>query len=301
MLHHKFVYPFLFKWHLSCVEKYPPQITFIAKYATANDKNGNRKLTIRDEQWPELADPTPYDIFGIPKAGSGNPKLDKKSLKKKYHRYVKLYHPDHSDNIQIFSSEKVTNSNSKSPLLLTSSEKLHRFKVISQAYDILCDPKKKIVYDTTRQGWTTSYSPRSNVNTENYQYAGSYGYHSNAQYEYWNAGTWEDANSMKNERIQENINPWTVIGIICGLAICIEGTALLAKIQESLSKAEFTHDESELHLIQSYTNYGLDTDKFSRLRRFLWFRTWGLYKSKEDLDREAKINEEMIRKLKAAK
>lgn len=155
--------------------------------------------------------------------------------------------------------------------------------------------------NTTRQGWTTSYSPRSNVNTENYQYAGSYGYHSNAQYEYWNAGTWEDANSMKNERIQENINPWTVIGIICGLAICIEGTALLAKIQESLSKAEFTHDESGLHLIQSYTNYGLDTDKFSRLRRFLWFRTWGLYKSKEDLDREAKINEEMIRKLKAAK
>ncbi|CAI4824650.1 AAC_collapsed_G0056480.mRNA.1.CDS.1 [Saccharomyces cerevisiae] len=276
MLHHKFVYPFLFKWHLSCVEKCPPQITFIAKYATANDKNGNRKLTIRDEQWPELADPTPYDIFGIPKAGSGNPKLDK-------------------------NSEKVTNSDSKSPLLLTSSEKLHRFKIISQAYDILCDPKKKIVYDTTRQGWTTSYSPRSNVNTENYQYAGSYGYHSNAQYEYWNAGTWEDANSMKNERIQENINPWTIIGIICGLAICIEGTALLAKIQESLSKAEFTHDESELHLIQSYTNYGLDTDKFSRLRRFLWFRTWGLYKSKEDLDREAKINEEMIRKLKAAK
>ncbi|CAI7487372.1 CGH_1_collapsed_G0056520.mRNA.1.CDS.1 [Saccharomyces cerevisiae] len=65
MLHHKFVYPFLFKWHLSCVEKCPPQITFIAKYATANDKNGNRKLTIKDEQWPELADPTPYDILAF--------------------------------------------------------------------------------------------------------------------------------------------------------------------------------------------------------------------------------------------
>lgn len=301
MLHHKFVYPFISKWRLQCIEKCPPQITFIANYATMNDQSSNKKLPIRDVQWPQLTDPTPYDIFGIPKAASGSPKLDKKSLKKKYHRYVKLYHPDHSDNIQIFGSEKVIDSNSKSPLLLTSSEKLHRFKVISQAYDILCDPKKKIVYDTTRQGWTTSYSPRSDINTENYQYAGSYGYHSNAQYEYWNAGTWEDANSMKNERIKENLNPWTVIGIICGLAICIEGTALLTKIQESLSKAEFTHDESELHLIQSYTNYGLDTDKFSRLRRFLWFRTWGLYKSKEDLDREAKINEEMIRKLQTTK
>ena len=106
---------------------------------------------------------------------------------------------------------------------------------------------------------------------------------------------------MKNEKIKENLNPWTIIGIVGGLAICIEGAALLTKIQESLSKAEFTHEESELHLIQSYTNYGLDTDKFSRLRRFLWFRTWGLYKSKEDLDREAKNNEEMIRKLQTTK
>ncbi|EJT41894.1 JID1-like protein [Saccharomyces kudriavzevii IFO 1802] len=301
MLHNKLVCPVIFRRRLPCTEKFPPQVTSIAKYATVTDQNSSGKLPISDKQWPRLKDPTPYDIFGISSVDYRSTRLDKKSLKKKYHRYVKLYHPDHSDNILIFSSDTVTDSSSKSPLLLTSSEKLHRFKTISQAYDILCDPKKKIVYDTTRQGWNTPYSPSSNANTENYQYAGSYGYHSNAQYEYWNAGTWEDANSVKNNRIKENFNPWTAVGIVCGLAICIEGIALLEKIQESLSKADFAHEESELHLIQSYTNYGLDTDKFSRLRRFLWFRTWGLYKSKEDLDREAKINEEMIRKLQTTK
>ncbi|KOG96360.1 Jid1p [Saccharomyces eubayanus] len=300
MLHHKLVYPVIFKWRIPCLGS-SPQITFTANYATVDGQNGNKMLPIRDDQWPQLQEPSPYDIFGISKTGSESATLDRKSLKKKYHRYVKLYHPDHSDNIMIFSTDKVSDCSSKSPLLLTSSEKLHRFKVISQAYDILRDPKKKIVYDTTRQGWSTPFSSSTNVKTENYHYAGSYGYHSSSQYEYWNAGTWEDANSMRNERIKENFNPWTLIAIVCGLAICIEGTALLTKIQESLSKAEFTHEESEIHLIQSYTNYGLDTDKYSRLRRFLWFRTWGLYKSKEDLDREAKINEDMIRKLQTTK
>lgn len=48
----------------------------------------------------------------------------------------------------------------------------------------------------------------------------------------------------------------------------------------------------------AYLNYGLDTDKWSRLRRFLWFRTYGLYRDKSDLDREAKKNERIVQDLK---
>lgn len=122
MLHHKLVYPVIFKWRIPFLGS-SPQITFTASYATVDGQNGNKMLPIRDDQWPQLKEPSPYDIFGISKTGSESAKLDTKSLKKKYHRYVKLYHPDHSDNIMIFSTDTVTDSSSKSPLLLTSSEK----------------------------------------------------------------------------------------------------------------------------------------------------------------------------------
>ena len=72
---------------------------------------------------------------------------------------------------------------------------------------------------------------------------------------------------------------------------------MLARIEDTLTDKSITEDNIEVELGQCYINYGLDTDKWSRLRRFLWFRTFNMYRSKVDLDREAEKNEDLIKTL----
>ncbi|QLQ78880.1 hypothetical protein HG537_0B02280 [Torulaspora globosa] len=261
--------------------------TGLRSYATTLNQAEDNSDIYYDLKWPKNKFPTPYELFGIDKTDGRN--IDPKLMKKRYHEYARLYHPDVSQNIRIIRSPIDQMQLDKN--LLTVDEKSHRFKVTTQAYQILTDPKKKRLYDFTQSGWP--YGPTGATSTTPAaQYPGSHGYRSDNVYAYWNAGTWEDANHMNSEK--QPFDAWVLFMWLCGFVICIQATALLTRIEDSLTRQNYTHEETEHDLLQSYTNYGLDTDKISRWRRFLWFRTYGLYRSNTDLDREARRNEEMV-------
>ena len=246
-----------------------------------------------DSAWPKGSCPTPYEIFGMPPG-----QVDSRSLKKKYHAMAKLYHPDISNGVRILKQNTSHHTlQMDESAVLSAQDKMNRFRIMSEAYELLSDYRKKSTYDRFRSGW--DYGPVGN-SSDSYASAAatSHGYHQNHHYEYWNAGTWEDVNNLK--RSPENkVSVWAVVGWVCGLFVCIQCTALLTRIEESLTKVHYTHDETERDLGLAYMNYGLDTDKWSRLRRFLWFRTYGLYRSKADLDREAQNNERIVQELKS--
>lgn len=254
---------------------------YIRSFAT---HAGDGESHIFDSKWPKDTTPTPYSVFGFTEKTA----VDRKQLKKRYHELVKLYHPDISDNIKITKTPKAED-------VMSQTEKLMRFKIVTNAYEILRDESKKRLYDHTLSGW--SYGPQgARATTRGYQYANTHGYKSNASYAYYNAGTWEDLHNLNHER--PKFDPWTAFIWICGLIICFEGTALLSRVEDSIVGNHFTQEQTENDLVQSRVNYGLETDKFTRLRRFLWFRAFGLYRSKEELDREAIKNERLVQSLK---
>ncbi|SCU82716.1 LANO_0B07294g1_1 [Lachancea nothofagi CBS 11611] len=251
---------------------------------------------IHDPSWPKGSNPSPYDVFGFPQG-----QVETKALKKKYHAMAKLYHPDIASGVTILKYGSTGTPHHTYQIdesaILSTQDKLSRFQVMSEAYELLSDSRKKSTYDRFRTGWT--YAP-STVRNAAYSSAAAtaHGYHNNHNYEYWNAGTWEDVNKMHYTDPDKKLSFWVVMAWMCGLLVCVQCTALLTRIEESLTKGHFTHDETEKDLVLAYVNYGLDTDKWSRLRRFLWFRTYGMYRSKTDLDREAQKNEKIVQELK---
>lgn len=236
-----------------------------------------------DSNWPSDNQPkTPYSLFQLTESS-----FTKALLKKRFHELARLYHPDHSANKAILKRNRNTELTSSSvhQNLLTSEDKIQRFKIITEAYELLKDPKRKNQYDRLGLGW--AYGPRIQSPAQRYEQSSRY----------YNAGTWEDYSDLRNDDKQD-IGPMTMLIWFFGIFGIIQLTSLLTRWEEAMNKTNFTHDETERDLTLAYINYGLDEDKWSRLRRFLWFRTFGLYRNKEDLDREAKKNEAMINELK---
>lgn len=248
---------------------------------------------IFDHAWPKNSNPTPYEVFGIPPG-----QVDGRSLKKKYHAMAKMYHPDIASGIQVLKSKTSHHDfQIDESAVLSIQDKMHRFRIMSEAYELLGDSRKKSAYDRFRSGW--SYAPTAGSGASYATAAAtSHGYHNNGNYEYWNAGTWEDIHNLNRDSPEKKISGWVITGWVVGLFVCAQCTALLTRIEDSLTKSNLTHDDTERELNMAYLNYGLDTDKWSRLRRFLWFRTYGLYRDKSDLDREAKKNERIVQDLK---
>lgn len=244
-----------------------------------------------DTLWPDVAHPTPYEIFGLSKHVHIS-RNEFRNLRKRYHRYAKLYHPDLNNTV-------VSNVYKVGLRQLTPSEKIKRFNLVSEAYDILTTPSKKTLYDMTRSNWSNTVPRNPNFEGANMNYAAN-GFYSNSTYAYWNAGTWEDAREFYERyygyKSDEELSLRTMLTIFFGMFLCVEGTVLLQKLQSSLIERSDVLDDEDIEeiLSQTYENFGLDTDKLSRIRRFLWFRSWGLYRSKEDLDREAKQNESLM-------
>ncbi|KAL3228994.1 J domain-containing protein 1 [Nakaseomyces bracarensis] len=270
-------------------------------YANHLVPSSGRGEEVSDTSWPKKQDPTPYEIFGL---SHGN-YVDIRKLKKEYHKYVKLYHPDLSTHVQIrkaglLNSHHAMELSSTGAQFLTNEEKIQRFKLVSQAYEILKDPVKKSLYDSMRTGWGATGRPYGPGGAQSAYYASSAAYNnfSDQSYAYWNAGTWEDVHKYQNNSGQK-LDPWTLLIWFGGLLICMEGSSLLSRVEDTLTEKSITEDNIEVDLGQCYINYGLDTDKWSRLRRFLWFRTFNMYRSKDDLDREAVKNENLIKELQA--
>lgn len=235
-----------------------------------------------DSNWPVDNIPkSPYSLF----------QLNEKSfttslLKKRFHELARLYHPDHSSNKTILKRDQGTELTSSTihENVLTSTDKLTRFKIIKEAYELLRDPKRKRQFDMLGSGWM--YGPPLSTSTmPRYE----------TRVQYYNAGTWEDYSNMNKEK--EEVSPFSMFIWFFGLFGIIQFTTFLSQVEESVNKRNYTHDETERDLTLAHINYGLDDDKWSRLRRFLWYRAFGLYNSKDDLDREAKRNEDMINNL----
>ncbi|CCF59508.1 hypothetical protein KAFR_0H00980 [Kazachstania africana CBS 2517] len=244
--------------HRFCIPIPSSYRSLLVLYSTTTPK------TEIDSWYPNNSDPSPYEIFGL----NHNSKINTIALRKKYHRFVKLYHPDHSNNIII----KTANNR-----ILSTDEKLSRFKLISQSYDILLNPAKRSLYDLKRNSTTTTQH---------------HGYHSNEAYQYWNAGTWEDYHKYRNRPDPVEMN-WSLFYWVLALLVVIEGSVILTRVENSLL-VDSKHVETKSQVLDSYENFGLDNDKISRIKRFLWFRSFGLYNDKDKLDQEAKNNEVLL-------
>ena len=251
-----------------------------------------RQEPLKDAQWPIVQYPSPYEIFGInSQLGNHLSKKELNDLKKKYHIYVKLYHPDLSITRDIIDA-------TRKGQILSVDEKINRFKMISQAYNILTNSNKKRLYDLNRSNW--SHGGPSTMDNLNDLYQ-SKNFNSDDASRYWHAGTWEEMHEFNRSRQDQNEKDFEqqkyVIYWAIGMLVCIEGSVVLTKVENSLVGRVgygITEDDVEKGLFRSYQNYGLDDDKLSRIKRFLWFRSWGLYTTSEELDREAKNNETLI-------
>ncbi|EDO14999.1 hypothetical protein Kpol_376p12 [Vanderwaltozyma polyspora DSM 70294] len=264
------------------------KVILISKF---HSESGSEPGYLHDSLWPNNNNPTPYEIFNL--KGTD---VDNKSLKKIYHKYVKLYHPDMSCNKHI-----LRNVSGKESRLLSIEEKLERFKLISHAYEILKDKDKKFLYDCNKSGWVNNGCVRHNYPNaySTKHYGNGYGYQSDYTYAYWSAGTWDDVQELNREK--ESFNIWQLCIFVCSLYACVKGVALLSELEDAINMKSPSQEDSERDLILSYTNYGLDTDKMSRLKRFLWFRTFSMFRTKEDLDREVAKNNKLLAELEKPK
>ena len=87
--------------------------------------------------WPEApsatSSPCPYDIFGLKRGAPYS--------KRRFYELVKIYHPDRDGH------------DTSSVGRLSSVIRLHRYRLIIKANEILSDPDKKKAYDKYRVGW----------------------------------------------------------------------------------------------------------------------------------------------------
>lgn len=209
-----------------------------------------KTAAVIDHLWPtNTTNPTPYQIFHI-QANA----YDTKHLRKIYHSYVKLYHPDISRNSTVLD---------KNNSILSPQVKLQRFKSISVAYKQLLSRNIPLSNHYTPYTYPTHY----------------YNAHSN---EYSN----EYSNAHSHQPDPVDINPWHVYYIVLGTCIVFTGSIYLTNLQNSIHLSNQyttnsqTVNEQDIKLArwqELYDKYVGSTDnnsKIDRIRRFLWIRLW---------------------------
>lgn len=135
-------------------------------YATVSDASGHQ------DSWPKSHSFTPYEVFDIPRNAA--------YTKTRYYDLVKLYHPDrHSAGI-------------------TPEVRLHRYKIVVAAHEILSDPVKRAAYDKFGTGW--HYASRPDPT------AGPFGpdvdIYANATWEDWER--WNNRHNGKQQNIVDH-------------------------------------------------------------------------------------------------
>ncbi|KAH3680286.1 hypothetical protein WICPIJ_008344 [Wickerhamomyces pijperi] len=264
---------------------FTPQSSNLLKfrqYATFADKSH-----FHHKEWPSSANPTPYQIFNMSPAD-----FDSKALRSKYFEFAKIYHPDISHQRNHVDSKGKT---------LDNDLKNERFKLITEAYHLLKDPRKRTLYDQFKTGWKTK-SPLDTFYTQNTQpvYATYQNYTNEA---YWNASNWEDYENLRRakdpeEMRRENFKALIMIGLIMVVGASIQGFYALSSVERTLLERQQAHDDCEFELDLAYLNYGLDPSRISRIKRFLWFRTFGLFiDDKYLLDQSCKENDLLMREV----
>lgn len=252
----------------------------------ANKKRvDTNRTSVTDPYYPSNRDnPSPYEIFHTVYT---NGSIDVKKLKKQYHLFVKIYHPDNFNQYRVLRGGTRL-GNGKLPYL-TDTEKLHRFKVISGSYHYLLKHlSDRIPSPHTYDGGIYTYHAAKP--------------HMKQHGSMYTEPLWMDQNPLHEDK-------FTIRNaLICfaSLIICFQVMAFLTKIQDTYvtKKLDLEFDERIInsHLLQAYNNYGLGTDKESRIRRFLWYRSYQQYLKDPDSDvlitKDLIENEKLIQKLK---
>jgi len=91
---------------------------------------GNATPSSDDIRWPKSSNPSPYEIFGLPPSASAS------EVKKRYYQLARIYHPD-----------------SRAPSAEAEQERLHRFRQVVQANELLSAARTRRMYDKDGYGW----------------------------------------------------------------------------------------------------------------------------------------------------
>jgi len=83
-----------------------------------------------DIRWPTTPNPTPYEILGLPRTASAS------EIKARYYQLAKRYHPD---------SRGIPGE--------TPHERLHRFRQVVQANELLSTSRRRRIYDSRGHNW----------------------------------------------------------------------------------------------------------------------------------------------------
>lgn len=241
------------------------------------------------KEWPNHHNPSPYEVFNI------NPsEFDPKLLRKKYYQFAKIYHPDISGKKHIVSHKGDS---------LTDIHKKERFKLLTEAYTLLKDHKKRELYDRFRMGWSLEDQPMLRKTT--YQNTKGTAAHAHAydysNYQYWNAGSWEDYQNLRDMNDPAlRADKMKILAAMIALMIVsatAQGWMILDNVEKSIMENQRIHDKTDEDLRYAHINYGFDQSRVARLRRFLWFRTFGLYADKDSLDASHQENEKLLKKI----
>jgi len=112
----------------------------LQSYATVHDgqlRNGHKASDY--PKWPTAANPTPYEILGLPKGCTYS--------KARYFQLAKLYHPDRQHHTSYDGIPHLT--------------KLERYRLVVAANEILSNPQKKRMYDLYGFGWENQTDPQT--------------------------------------------------------------------------------------------------------------------------------------------
>ncbi|ODQ81927.1 hypothetical protein BABINDRAFT_160151 [Babjeviella inositovora NRRL Y-12698] len=206
--------------------------------------------------WPTNANPSPYEIMNIPRTD-----FNKITLKKNYVRFAKLYHPDLSR------AREIQHHTGR---VLDQRTKDERFKIITNAYHLLRDERKKRQYDLYSIGWAeASYQTRPHSTA---------GYSKAQDAKYWNAGNWDDYRKAEGPRVDpaaaraENMK--MVYLLLAAALVSCAAQILVAQrdVEDALRLAWEMEKFARSDLREARDNYGYGLERDERISRFLGHR-----------------------------
>lgn len=152
----------------------------------------------KDLSWPAVTPFTPYDIF---KQKRGAP-----YSKTHFYDLVKIYHPDRPCNGHPLCKD------------ISPEVRLHRYRLIIAAHEILSDPVKRAAYDEFGTGWNYLTGASHNPTTPSWGRADmSYNHgpvYANATWE-----DWEAFNNKNHGKQRNSVDPNTFTTLIILLAL----------------------------------------------------------------------------------
>ncbi|CAO1627144.1 unnamed protein product [Sympodiomycopsis kandeliae] len=133
--------------------KRPDPSTSLRRYAT-HSSGGSESL-----QFPShLRNPTPYDIFHLPRSASQS------EIKNRYYDLVKILHPDRRPRSQDDATSSSGRAKGKSKASENPSEEKvdEEFRLVVKSYELLSHRQKRATFDKFGLGWDSSTKADAN-------------------------------------------------------------------------------------------------------------------------------------------